>query len=297
LEPVSVDEAYLDLTHWLPAGQTPKAAACEIREEICRKTGLTCSIGVATGKAIAKMASDLRKPDALVIVPPGEDAAFLAPLPIGKLRGVGAATERRLRDLGVNTIGDLARMPESFLEKRFGIHGRGLWELARGIDDSPVTPEREAKSIGRETTFPVDIASRDLLERTLLELAEDVTESLRRYEFLAKGVTLKLRYEDFSTLTRSLTLAEPADVTEPVYNAARDLLRAVNPTRPVRLIGVTAGPLLPAGARQLSLFADAPSAKERKIAAAMDAIRARFGGDAIKRARLAKQEGKGDGAD
>lgn len=290
LEQVSVDEAYLDLTNWLTEGVTAEAAACAMQAEIFQETGLTCSIGVAAGRAIAKMASDLRKPHGLVVVPPGEEATFLAPLPIGKLRGVGEATERKLRGFGIQTIGDLARLPADFLISRFGVHGRELHALALGMDDSPVVPVRQAKSIGRETTFPVDITDRALLERTLLELADDVSESLRRHQLLARGVTLKLRYDDFHTFTRAHTFSEPTDVTDPLYQTAHALLCQAKPTRPVRLIGVTAGPLLPASDRQCSLFTQDTSEKQRKLASAVDAIRERFGDAAVIRARLADEQ-------
>jgi len=292
LEQVSVDEAYLDLTGWLPAGSSAEAAAREMQSEIYAATGLTCSLGVAAGKAIAKMASDLRKPNGLVVVPPGTEAAFLAPLPIGKLRGVGAATERKLREIGISTIGELARLPGELLTSKFGVHGRDLHALALGLDDSPVVPERQAKSIGRETTFLLDITERNTLERTLLELSEDVSQSLRRYGLLARGVTLKLRYDDFHTISRARTLTAPSELTDPLYQTALALLRAANPTRPVRLIGVTASPLLRTADRQDSLFSAAKVDKERKLASAVDTIRDRFGESAITRARLV--EGKKD---
>lgn len=292
LEQVSVDEAYLDMTNWLPPGTDSERIAREIQQRIAAETGLTCSLGVATGKAIAKMASDLRKPNGLVMVTAGSEAAFLAPLAIGQLRGVGEATERKLRGYGVQTIGDLAALQESFLTRHFGVHGRDLHALARGIDDSPVIPEHQAKSIGRETTFLTDINDRHTLEVTLLELTEDVAESLRRHEMLARGVTLKIRYDDFSTRTRAHTLPEPLAVTGPLYQQALALLREVNPFRPVRLIGVTAGPLLPSADRQLSLFSEPAVEKDRRIDRALDAVRARFGDDAIIRARLADGHSK-----
>jgi len=289
LEQVSVDEAHLDLTNWLPAGVTPARAAAEIQAEVREQTGLSCSVGVATGKAIAKMASDLRKPGGLVVVPPGGEAEFLAPLPIGRLRGVGEATERKLRELGIETIGELAKFSASLLRQFFGVAGRDLYALARGVDDSPVAPERQAKSLGRETTFATDITDRRLLESTLLELSDEVAERLRRHGLLARGVTLKLRYDNFTTLTRASILSEPVDVTDPLFHAARDLLRKVNPSRPVRLLGVTAGPLQPAADRQLNLFAQPDNEKSRSLAGAVDAIKTRFGEEAITRARLAKE--------
>lgn len=290
LEQVSVDEAYLDITQWLPDGVTPADFAEQLQREVKDGTGLGCSVGVATGKAIAKMASDLRKPAGLVIVPPGGEAAFLAPLPIGKLRGVGAATEKKLRELGIRTIGDLDAFPESMLTRAFGVAGRDLLALAQGRDDSAVVPERQAKSLGRETTFMVDISDRDTLERTLLSLSEEVAERLRRHELLTRGVTLKLRYDNFATLTRAQALPEPVDTAEPLYRIALALFRKVNPSRPIRLLGVTAGPLQTTADRQLNLFAQEDPVKRRKLADAMDSIKARFGQDAITRARLVEKD-------
>lgn len=290
LEQVSVDEAYLDLTHWLPAGKTAAEVAREMQQRITEETGLSCSIGVATGKAIAKMASDLRKPRGLVVVPPGDEAEFFAPLSIDKLRGVGEATERKLRALGIATIGDLARLPEAVLVKCFGVAGRALLQLAQGHDDSLVVSERQAKSMGRETTFMVDIHERADIERTLLALAEDVAKSLRRHELLARGVTLKVRFSDFTTFTRSCVLTEPADVTGVFYQKALELFDSARVFRPLRLLGVTATSLLPAGERQLSLFVEPPSRTDQRLASALDSVRARFGDASITRARLATRK-------
>ena len=291
MEPMSVDEAYLDVTNWLPQGMTAVQVAIEIQQRIAEESGgLSCSIGVASGKAIAKMASDLRKPNGLVEVPPGTEADFLAPLPIGQLRGVGEATERKLRSLGINTIGDLTRIPEEVLQTRFGAHGRDLLALAQGHDDSPVVPERQAKSIGRETTFLQDVADYHQLEATLLELAEDVAHSLRRAELLARGLTLKIRYPDFTTFTRAQQLATPLQHSGQLYVHARQLLSACHIRRPLRLIGITATSLLPQGEGQLSLFDDPAGNKQARIDHALDAVRARFGKAAIKRARFTERE-------
>ncbi|HEX2950858.1 MAG TPA: DNA polymerase IV [Armatimonadota bacterium] len=287
LEQVSVDEAYLDITQWLPAGVTHVEVARDIQQRIAREIGLSCSVGIASGKAIAKMASDLRKPNGFVIVPEGEEAQFLSTLPIGTLRGVGEATERKLRALSIKTIGDLARSPVSLIVRKFGVQGRELHNLANGRDDSPVVPERQAKSIGREVTFPVDVTDHALLEKTLLELADDVAESLRKHQMLARGITIKLRYDDFTTITRSHTLADLAAVTGTLYQQGLAIFREVKTVRPVRLIGLTAGPLAPQTQRQLSLFDNSSTEKEEKLDAVIDVVRARFGGNAITRARLA----------
>jgi DNA polymerase-4 len=289
LEQVSVDEAYLDFTHWLTPGITAEMVAREMQREIFAATGLTCSLGVAANKPIAKMASDLQKPNGVTVVPPGTEAAFLASLPIGRLRGVGAVTERKLREMGINTIGELASLPSAIFTRVFGKHGHDLHQLAQGIDDSPVVPERQAKSIGRETTFATDLSNRGVLEETLLALCDDVAASLRRHGLLASSVILKLRYDDFRLHTRSQALAAQADTVEPIYSTVATLLRATSLARPVRLIGIGAGGLVPETDRQLLLFGNEAREKQRKVATVMDAIRERFGDDAITRARLAQR--------
>lgn len=292
LEPVSLDEAYLDLTSFMPEGQSPEALARAMQREVLQATQLTCSLGIATGKAVAKMASDLRKPNGIVVVPPGEEAAFLAPLPIGALRGVGEVTERKLRALGIRTVGDLVRLSDAGMRETFGSHGRDLLALAQGYDDSPVVPERQAKSLGRETTFLTDVTDRDTLERTLLWLSESVATRLRKHGLLAKGVTLKVRYGDFTTFTRAHSLAVPTDVTDGLYHAALILFHAIPNRRPVRLIGVTAGPLTDTADVQLRLFDEQHIDKRRQVERTIDAIRERFGKDAVIRARLAKKDGE-----
>jgi len=289
LEQVSVDEAYLDLSNWIPAGTLIVEVANEIQQHMLKNIGLSCSIGVASGKAIAKIASDLQKPLGLVIVPVGEEASFLAPLAIDKLRGVGEATERKLRAMGIATIGDLARFPERMIVKRLGVAGRYLLRLAQGHDESPIVSVRQAKSIGRETTFLVDIQQKADIERSLLALADDVAKSLRRHALFARGLTLKVRYNDFTTFTRSCVLNEPADVTGVLFEKALDLFRTANVHRPLRLLGVTATALLPSTDRQLSLFSDPPSCKDQRLAIALDTVRARFGDSSLIRARLAPQ--------
>jgi DNA polymerase-4 len=289
IEPLSLDEAYLEMTGWLPQGATPEETASELQATMDREIALSCSIGVATCKSVAKIASDLRKPHGLVVVPPGEEAAFLAPLPIGALRGVGRVTEQKLQAWGIATIGDLTRLPAAMLQQQFGSAGPELLQMAQGIDPSPVVPEHEAKSIGRETTFAVDIRDRDVLEATLLELADDVAARLRRHGRAAQGVTLKLRDETFATRTRAAQLPEPTDLAEPLYAAGKALLTASSLARPIRLIGITATHLCEAGERQLSLFGEAQTSKQRKLAATLDDIRARFGDGAVRRARLVKR--------
>ena len=243
----------------------------------------TVSVGVATNKLVAKVASDLRKPDALVVVPPGEEAAFLAPLPIRRLWGVGPQAQAALADYGIATIGQLAAIPPGTLHRRFGRHGDDLAARARGIDRSSVAIEHEPKSVGHEHTFDVDSADVGRLEATLLDLAESVASRLRRHDLAAGSVQLKLRYEGFETLTRQAPLPRQTRESAVIYDAALALLRrTLVAGRGVRLIGVTAINLT--DAQQLTLF-DAPDRADR-LSRSIDAVRGRFGDRAITRARL-----------
>ncbi len=289
VEPLSIDEAFLDVTasrrlHG-PAETIGRALKARIRSEL----HLVASIGIAPNKFLAKVASDLGKPDGFVVVAPGREREFLAPLPIGRLWGVGPKTEARLKRLGLQTIGQIGRRRVEDLERMLGSSGRDLWELANGIDDRAVVPEQAAKSIGAETTFEQDTDDGQRIRRTLLELADRVGGRLRREGYVAHGVTLKFRDHNFRTLTRASMLARPTDLGEELFRAASVLLQGVNwAGRRVRLLGVTATRLLPAMAPpggQLHLFQEAAEPKER-LARTVDAIRQRFGPGAITRASL-----------
>ena len=283
VEPISLDEAFLDVSGSGVAFGTGETIARRIKERVLGDTGLVVSVGVATNKLCAKVASDLRKPDALVVVPQGTEAAFLAPLPIRRLWGVGPRAQAALADFGVTTIGQLAGMPPATLRRRFGRHGDDLAARARGIDPSPVQPFHAPKSIGHEHTFSVDTADRGRLQATLLELAESVASRLRRHDLVAGGVQLKLRYEGFETLTRQTHLSTQTRETTPLYDAALALLtRTLAEGRAVRLIGLTAISL--SDAQQLTLF-DAPVRRDR-LTDSIDVVRRRFGEGAITRARL-----------
>lgn len=287
IEPMSLDEAYLDVTKWLPPDRSAQDIAIEIQQRIFKETnGLSASVGIASGKAIAKMASDLHKPHGIVVVPKGTEAEFLAPLAIDKLRGVGKATEIKLCALNIKTIGDLAKCSVELLTSQFGVHGRDLLKLAQGIDKSPVVAERQAKSIGRERTFSHDVSDRDFLTATLLELSEGVAASLRSNNFLATGITVKIRYGDFSTITRAVKLPEPVNNSGQLYATGLAILNNLSLRHPLRLLGITASSLLPVAEQQLSLFADHTAAKQARIDQALDMVRARYGKAAIARARL-----------
>jgi nucleotidyltransferase/DNA polymerase involved in DNA repair len=281
VEPVSIDEAFLDVTGSRRVLGDGEAIARRLKEAIRSETALTASVGVATSKLVAKVASDLRKPDGLVAVPPGTEAAFLAPLPVRKLWGVGPRMEERLLKAGIHTIGDLARLGEAALERRLGTHGRDLLELARGIDERPVLAEAgEAKSLGQEHTYDADTADLARLRRTLLSLADAVAARLRAHGLRARTVTLKYRDETFRTLTRAETLRAPTDSAADLFPVAWKLFEGAHGSRKVRLLGLYASGF--ASRTQLDLFPQPPSPADRL----RDEVSRRFGEDAITRASL-----------
>ena len=283
VEPVSIDEAFLDVTASRALFGDGAAIATRIKAAVHDELGLTVSVGVARTKLVAKIGSDLRKPDGLVVVPPGEEAAFLAPLAIARLWGVGPRTAAALRDFGVATIGDLQALDRAALARRFGRHGATLVDRALGFDGDPVDDPDAAKSIGHETTFDEDTADPDVLERTLLALADGVSGRLRSAGVRAATITVKVRDSEFNTVTRQRTLPEPTDLTEPIWRAAIALARPELRGKRIRLLGVTASGL---GEReQLGLFpADDP--RRRRAVEAADELRRRFGPRAVTRARL-----------
>jgi len=283
VEQVSIDEAFLDVSGSEALFGPPDEIARRIKAAIRDETGLTASVGVATSKLVAKIGSDLRKPDGLVVVPAGEEAAFLAPLPIRRLWGVGPATATALAELGVTTIGDLAVVPPDLLARRFGRHGADLGERAKGIDRDPVREPDAAKSIGHEHTFDEDTSDRETIERTLLGLADGVAWRLRRAGRLAGTVVVKVRDSGFHTVTRQKQLAEPTDLAEPIFRAALDLARPEVRGKRIRLLGVTATHLDEPD--QLALFAE-DAARRHRVTEAADAVKRRFGERSIVRARL-----------
>jgi DNA polymerase IV len=283
VEPISLDEAFMDVTASRAVFGDGETIARSLKQRVLDEAGLVVSVGVATNKLCAKVASDLRKPDALVVVPPGGEAAFLAPLPVTRLWGVGPKTRQTLADYGVATIGQLAAMPEGTLRRRFGIYGAELRLRALGVDPSKISSGAAPKSIGHELTFNHDVTDPARLEATLLDLAESVASRLRNHHMAAGAVQLKLRYEGFDTITRQAPLGHQVRDSEPLYQLAVSLLhKALSPERAVRLIGLTAIHL--SVVQQLTLF-DAPDRTDR-IAQSIDAVRERFGEKAITRARL-----------
>jgi DNA polymerase-4 len=287
VEQVSIDEAFLDVSGSRRLFGAGPEIAEKIKFRIHQELNLTASVGVAQNKFIAKMASDLRKPDGLVVVAPGREKEFLAPLEIGRLWGVGPKTEAYLLSLGLARIGQLADLPPENSVSRLGRVGDHLLRLARGIDDRPVLPEEGFKSIGHEITFDRDTSDPELLEKTLLELTERVARRLRKNLACARTIAVKFREADFSTRSRRATLDRSTDTLETIFPIALKLLKSLfREDVAVRLIGVHAGNLeMEDALGQMSLF-DRPPGKDRKLAAAMDDILERFGGKAITRAAL-----------
>jgi DNA polymerase IV len=295
IEPLSIDEAFLDVsTICLP--EKGRALALEIKENVRSREGLDASIGVAPNKFLAKIASDIDKPDGLVVVSPGEERAFLRELPVERIWGVGPKTASELHRVGFRRIADLWNVssddPRLATIGLAGRHGEHILALALGLDERPVVPHHEAKSIGHETTFEEDIDDLERVRKTLLSLSDAVAVRLRSYGVRGQTVTLKFRDQDFVTETRAQTLSEPTDDGSAIYETALVLLRRVETKgRRVRLLGVSLSNLRPPeDPRQLSLFrlesgAEA-KAKSDKLSRARDALDARFGKGTVGRASL-----------
>ena len=284
VEPVSVDEAFLDLTGTESLFGAPVEATRTIKARIREVTGLTASAGLASNKFVAKVASDLEKPDGLVVVPPGGEARFLAPLPIGRLWGVGRVMAEALSGLGIITIAQLQAMPRAALVRRFGGHGADLHDLAFGRDDRPVEPYTAPKSMGAEETFGTDCRDPARLATVLREQAERVARELRGDGVAAARVTLKLRFSDFHTITRAMT-AEPTQDGLELYRRARTLLDRERLDQPIRLIGLSASGLGPAEQGQLSLL-DPDAVRRERLARVVDRLAKRFGDDVVRPASL-----------
>jgi DNA polymerase-4 len=288
VEPLSLDEAFLDVRGCEGLFGPGPDIARQIKARVRRETGLVASVGVAVNKFLAKLATDLGKPDGLVVIEPARVRDVLDPLPVARLWGVGAKAEKRLHALGVRTIGQLAALPERVLADHFGEFGRHLHQLAHGRDDRAVVPDEQARSVSTETTFARDVGDREALRGWLLELAEHLGQRVRRLGVRARTVELKARTSDFRTYLRSLTLPEPTDLTEEIWRAAAGLFEARVPDEwlPLRLLGVGVSGLVRDAAVQGHLFDDEWRTKQRALDQTLDAIRAQFGGEAIRRAGL-----------
>jgi len=284
VEPLSIDEAFLDVTASRALHGDGAAIGREIKKRIRACVSLTASVGVAPNKFLAKVASELEKPDGLVVVEPGREALFLAPLPVSRLWGVGKVTGAVLETMGIRTIGQLALTPAAHLAARFGKHGPDLLNLARGVDDRVVETDAPSKSMGAEETFERDTHDVDLLRATLRGQSERVGRELRGAGYAGRTVTLKLRFADFSTITRAHT-DDPTQDDLVIYRRVESLFARVTLKQAVRLIGLSVSGLGPAGEGQLSLLAPDAVRRER-LARAVDRLATRFGDEIVRPASL-----------
>jgi DNA polymerase-4 len=292
VEPLSIDEAFLDVTGTQRLFGSGMEIAGRIKQMVREKTGLTVSAGVAPSKFVAKIASDFQKPDGLTVVRPEEVTGFLDPLPISCMWGIGEVTRKALGSLGVRTFKDLRLLPLSLLERRFGRHGRDMHNLAKGIDPRAVVPMREAKSVGHEHTFPEDITDRESAQRELLSLAGKVARRLRRNGVGGKTVTLKVKYGDFKQITRSSTLPVPTDDAGQIFERlCRQLENTAVGKKPVRLLGAAVSQLsFTDGEHQMGLFEENCSfEKRRTLNRALDRIADKFGEETVAPATLLRK--------
>lgn len=284
IEPISLDEAFLDVTASLNLFGTAEGIGREIKQRIKQEIGLTVSVGIAHNKFLAKLASDLSKPDGFKVISKDRVLEVLDPLDVRRIWGVGEKTAHRLYSLNLRTIKDVRLLDKTTLHNMFGSLGNQLHLLSRGIDQRPVESGRAVKSVGRETTFAIDIFTYDKLERVIMELSVDVGRTLRRAALQGRTVTLKVKYNDFKTITRSKTLELMTNLDDIIYNAACELLQNTL-VKPVRLIGVSVHNLTDESDAQLSLF-EIGHENQSKLARAMDLVRDKFGEKSITRARL-----------
>lgn len=288
VEPLSLDEAFLDVAgceHIF--GPAPEIAR-RIRERIHKETQLIASVGVAPNKFLAKLAGDIGKPDGLLVIEPDQVQAFLDPLPVSRIWGVGSRGEEKLKKLGIETVGQLARYPEDLIIDHFGETGKHIRKLANGVDDRKVTPDREAKSISTETTFSDDIDDPETLRIILLQLVDQLTTRLRAQKVRAKTIDVKIRSADFRTHTHSKSLPQASDVTQEIWHTVEELFQRGLKRKilPVRLLGVGAGKLTREVAIQGSLFEEDDNQRHSQLDTTIDAIRGQFGTGAIQRGSL-----------
>jgi DNA polymerase-4 len=289
VEPVSIDEAFMDLAGTERLFGSPAELARTIQNRVREAVHLTCSVGVAPNRFLAKVASDFQKPDGLTVIQPDQVAAFIDRLPIGKVPGVGPRTQPRLEQLGVHFLGDIRRFPEPTLESIFGAYGRRLLELSRGIDPTPVTSDSRAKSVSSECTLEADTADPAALTRCLLEQADEVAAGLRKEGVKARTVVLKIRHADFKRFTRRTTFDPPTQSSKVLYRHAVRLLQEYRFTQKVRLVGLGATGFVPAAApQQQELFAGEDRSHEgwEKVDRTLERIKRRYGEKVIRRASL-----------
>ncbi|MFO0916871.1 MAG: DNA polymerase IV [Planctomycetaceae bacterium] len=293
VEPLSLDEAFLDATGSESIFGPSAEIGRQIKQRIRAELRLVASVGVAPNKFVAKIASDVKKPDAFVVVDSEEMQAFLDPLPVGRIWGVGKVTGQVFERLAIRTIGQLRQIPPETLKDLFGSSGEHYWQLAHGIDNRRVVPDREAKSISSETTFAEDISDIEILRSCLVDLVEQVARRLRSHHIKGRTCELKVRFADFQTISRSLTLAEPTSITQELLDAGVELLTKRLHARhlPVRLLGFSVNKLDNSGTSQRQLFDQPDRERYQDLDKVADQITAKFGKLAIHRgARLDKSD-------
>ncbi|MCH7754244.1 DNA polymerase IV [candidate division KSB1 bacterium] len=286
IEKISIDEAFLDITKSLALFGSAEKIGHQIKKRIYDDLGLVASIGIAPNKFLAKVASDLEKPDGFVVVKEGEEKEFLKSLPISRLWGVGKKTEAALKQMDIETIGQIAHMPEQDLSRRFGKWGSALWRLANGIDTRSVKPWETQKSISQETTFDEDTGDEEAIHKTLLGLAESLSRLMRKSKLKGRTVTLKIRLEDFSTFTRSKTRSDFVDSTQILKGVAIGLYKKFNKKNmKVRLLGIGVSQLNSVSGEQLGLF-EQEAPLDAKMTKLLDSLQDKYGEGAVKRASL-----------
>jgi nucleotidyltransferase/DNA polymerase involved in DNA repair len=277
LEPISIDEAFLDMSGCSHLYASIEQMGVKIKQEIKEETELNASIGIAPNKSLAKIASDFQKPDGLTVINPNEIQQFLDPLSVTKLWGIGKKMALDLQNMGIRTVFELRQYPENFLENKFGKMGLHIYKMARGIDDRKVIPEEQAKSVSHETTFAEDIQDYSYIQKAVFKLSEKVAGRLRRSNIEGNTIHLKIRFSDFKTYVRSHTLESPTQLTEEIFHTTDFMLTAFNPLKsPVRLVGVGISGLVNKEGTQLS-FWDMDKEKKRKAEKMMDQIQDKFG--------------------
>ncbi len=287
IEPLSLDEAFLDVSGSERLFGTAEQIGREIKQAIKDELSLVASVGLAPNKFLAKIASDLEKPDGFVVVKEGEEEAFLAPLPITRIWGVGKVAAKGFERLGIRTIGQLRHYSPRLIREHFGNSGEQFLRLAKGIDERPVVSESEAKSVSNETTFAVDITEPQVMREWLHALTEQVAWRLRAHELKGRTIQIKVRFSDFTTLTRSLSLDDVTDITAEIWQAVQTLFaqRLPQPLPPVRLLGVGVSNFAEPQPRQGDLFAR-DEGRQRKLDSVLDEAQSRFGKGAVRRGNL-----------
>jgi DNA polymerase-4 len=290
IEPLSVDEAFLDVTGSRALFGSGGEIAQEIRRRVRVETGLAVSAGIATNKFLAKMASEAAKPDGLKEITPGEVDDFLLSLPVSALWGVGRTAEEKLAAYGISTVAGLRTLSLEALRKHFGKNGARLYELCRGVDSRPVRSDEESKSIGHEDTFEFDLLDPEEIRRALLSLSERVASRLRRKELQGSRVTLKVKYTDFTTITKSKTLNIGISNGSVIFQQATELMEKTDSSRPIRLLGITLSTLDPLGSGQSDLFDDKNRKRLCRLDQAVDKLQRKYGENGVRKGSLLKDD-------